>query len=253
MIWTGIYFVHKWMERGQQVDTIPEHYGKGVSPGNAQYIARPLQGRSHRTQLPYPKRPLFVHEAGMPPDNLLQQPGGRIPPQQDITLEHAHKNYIKEVAELPQEIFGLRNVGQDHPYDQSDSAGSSLNKNRMRGPQSNGGGGYKHVISKCHKNNSQRERDSLDLPSPVLGTLPRVGRSTRQSSSRLRCFEGIQENPERQYKMDEISSPRRQVKIRGEGYDKDWQQRYEFTQWNRRRENLRDIGTRPLTTSKAPP
>ncbi|XTI82943.1 hypothetical protein V2W45_1464323 [Cenococcum geophilum] len=102
----GIYFVHKWTGR------------RGRQPS-------------------YPERLIFIHEAGLPLDNPLQHAGG-MPRQPNRTPEHAHTNYIEEVAELPQEIFGQRVVGQDHPDDQSDSPESSLNENRGHSLQGNG-------------------------------------------------------------------------------------------------------------------
>ena len=91
----------------------------------------------HQSQPFYPERLLFIHEAGLPLDNLLQHAGGGMPRQPNRTPEHIHTNCIKEVAELLQEIFGQRVVEQDHPDDQSDSPESSLNENRGHNRQGN--------------------------------------------------------------------------------------------------------------------
>ena len=134
-VWTGIYFVHKWTgRRGRQVGKTRRNYGRGAG---AWLYRADCSHPPHQSQPFYPERLLFIHEAGLPLDNLLQHAGGGMPRQPNRTPEHVHTNYIKEVAELLQEIFGQRVVEQDHPDDQSDSPGSSLNENRGHNLQGN--------------------------------------------------------------------------------------------------------------------
>ena len=91
--------------------------GWGLAAQNARRPWHP----PHQSQPSYPKRLLFIHEAGLPLDNLLQHAGGGMLCQPHRTPKHAHTNYIEEVAELSQEIFGQRIVEQDHLDDQNDS------------------------------------------------------------------------------------------------------------------------------------
>ena len=134
----GLYFVHKWTgRRGRQVDKTRGNYGRGLGPSYTERTARHLWHPPHQSQPSYPERLLFIHEAGLPLDNLLQHAGGGMPRQPNRTPEHAHTNYIEEVVEF-QEIFGRRVVGQDHLDDQSDSPESSLNENRGHSLQGNG-------------------------------------------------------------------------------------------------------------------
>ena len=77
-----------------------------MGPGCTERTARHPWHSLHQSQLSYPERLLSIYEAGLPLDNLLQHAGGGMPCQSHGTPEHAHTNYIEEMAELSQEIFG---------------------------------------------------------------------------------------------------------------------------------------------------
>jgi hypothetical protein len=107
----GLEFISAINGREEEVDKLAKQEeitegGWGLGPGCTERTARHLWHPPHQSQPFYPERLLFIHEAGLPLDNLLQHAGGGMPRQPNRTPEHVHTNYIKEVAELLQEIFG---------------------------------------------------------------------------------------------------------------------------------------------------
>lgn len=249
LLYSHLEFISSINGREEEVNKLTKkrgNHGRGLGPSCTERTARHLWHPPHQSQPSYPERLLFIHEAGLPLDNPLQHAGGGMLRQPNRTPEHAHTNYIEEVAELPQEIFGQRVVGQDHPDDQSDSPESSLNENRGHSLQGNGQVRQNKILR------TSRREPAPELLSPVLRAL--LKRDDRQGNqSRSRNFRGIPKTAEQQYEMDEIRPLPRQIVRRGIEHDRNGQQRYAFTKSRLRRGKLRDLDIRRLTTSKAPP